>query len=122
MSKTRIFAIVLILFVIVGVSTNPPKEEIDLVLNQKATHIIKQQLGYKETMAVDLAMQLFGNKIIDELVANNVVVENYFLCSVIKIKWSGEETWIGVAAFKNVWLSSKVDEKVDEIIKVLKAL
>lgn len=112
----------MILSILISVVTNPPKEEIESVLNQKAASIIKQQFGYKEGMAVDLAMKLFGDKVIDEFVANNVVVENYYLCSIIRIKWSGEEAIIGAAGFNNVWLSPKIDRKIDEIITVLKSL
>lgn len=122
MSKTRIFALVLISVLIGSVLTNPPKEEVEAALAQKANTIIKQQFGYQDQLAVDLAMQLVGDKMIHDLIERNIVIENYFLCSIIKVKWSGEETIVGVSAFKNVWLSGKTDKKIDDIIQVLQSL
>jgi hypothetical protein len=55
-------------------------------------------------------------------VETNVVIRNYYLFSTVSIKWQGEETPIGGGAFKTIWFSPTIDEKVDEIIGVLKDL
>ncbi|MNF05923.1 hypothetical protein D3C80_2057620 [compost metagenome] len=67
-------------------------------------------------------MQLFGNKLVDSFVQNSVVIDNYYLFSLTKIKWQGTEQIIGGGAFKQIWLSPKIDEKADEIIAALKKI
>lgn len=122
MSKTRIFALSVVVLMLICILTNPSKEQIENTVSNKATSIIKKQLGYQDQGALDLAMGLFGNKIVNEFVGNNIIVNNYYLFSLVKIKWQGEETTIGVGGLKKVWLSSKIDEKTDEIIHILKSL
>lgn len=122
MSKTRIFALSVVALMLICILTNPSKEQIENTVSNKATSIIKKQLGYQDQGALDLAMGLFGNKIVNEFVGNNIIVNNYYLFSLVKIKWQGEETTIGVGGLKKVWLSSKIDEKTDEIIHILKSL
>lgn len=107
---------------LICIFTNPSKEEIENTIAQKATTIIKTQLHYKDQGAVDLAMSLFGNKIADRFIENNIIITNYYLFSLVKIKWQDEESIIGGGALKNVWLSPKIDEKTDEIISILKSL
>lgn len=122
MSKTRIFALATVAFMLICIFTNPSKEEFEEAITQKATNIIKDQLHYKDQGAVDLAMNLFGNKIVSNFVQNNVRIDNYYLFSIVKINWQGEETPIGGGALKNVWFSPKIDEKTNEIIGVLKSM
>lgn len=122
MSKTRIFALATVAFMLICIFTNPSKEEFEEAITQKATNIIKDQLHYKDQGAVDLAMNLFGNKIVSNFVQNNVRIDNYYLFSIVKINWQGEETPIGGGVLKNVWFSPKIDEKTNEIIGVLKSM
>lgn len=122
MSKTRIFALAMVAFLLVCILTNPSKEQFEKAITEKATHIIKTQLQYQDKGAVDLAMSLFGNKIVNRFVETNVIIENYYLFTLVKIKWQGEENIIGGGALKKVWLSPKIDEKTDEIISTLKSL
>lgn len=122
MSKTRLFALITVAFMLICILTNPSKEKFEEVIADKATTIIKQQLQYEDQDAVTLAMNLFGNKVVDRFIENNIIVENYYLFSIVKIKWEGQETPIGGGAIKTVWLSPKIDEKTDEIIGILKSL
>jgi len=122
MSKTRIFALILVAFMLICIFTNPSKEQFEEAIAQKASTLIKQQLQYEDQNAVRLAMSLFGDKVVDNFVSNNIVIENYYLFSVAKIKWQSEETPIGGGALKTIWLSPKIDEKADEIISILKSL
>lgn len=122
MSKTRLFALIIVAFMLICIITNPSKEQFEKTISQKATAILKEQLKYEDQNAVDLAMTLFGNKIVDEFVSNNIVIDNYYLFSVVKIKWESQITPIGGGAIKTVWLSPKIEEKTNEIIGVLKSL
>ena len=122
MSKTRIFALIAIGIILAAILTNPGRQEFESVLTKKAKDILQKQLRYQHDDAVQLGMTLFGNKLVQGFVENNVVIKNYYLFSIIHIKCQGEETPIGGGAFKQVWLSPQIDEKVDEVIQALKRL
>ncbi len=122
MSKTRIFALLSIGIILAAILTNPSRQEFEVVLTTKAKEILKKQLEYQHDDAVQLGMALFGDKLVHSFVDNNIVIKNYYLFSLVQIKWQGEETPIGGGAFKHIWLSPKIDEKVDEIINTLKSL
>ncbi|TJZ62284.1 DUF4359 domain-containing protein [Sphingobacterium olei] len=122
MSKTRIFALIIIVVMLAAILTNPKEEEFYLAVKEKATTLVEKELNYEHQDALNLGMTLFGNRIVDEFVTNNVRIKNYYLFSVVSLKWQGEETPIGGGAFKNIWFSSKIDEKSEEIVGILKRL
>ncbi len=122
MSKTRIFALLVIAIILAAILTNPSKEKFETAISSKAEQILRKQLDYQHQDAVQLGMTLFGDRLVKDFVNNNVVIENYYLFSLAKIKWQGETTPIGGGAFRQVWLTSKIDEKADEIIGTLKDL
>lgn len=122
MSKTRIFALVLIGIMIGAILTNPKKEEFESAVKDKAKSLLKSQLKYENQDAIELGMALFGDRVVQEFVQNNVIIENYYLFSLVKIRWQGEDTPIGGGAFKKVWLSPEIDKKADEIVGILKNL
>ena len=122
MSKTRIFALTMVAIMLAAILSNPKKERIQDAVRQKATSLLEEQLHYKDREAMQLGMTLFGNKVVNDFVEQNVIVENYYLFSLAKIRWQGQETPIGGGAFTMVWLSPKIDEKADEIISILKNL
>lgn len=122
MSKTRIFAFFMIALLLGAILTNPSKEDFDKTVAHKATDLMKKQLKYENEDAIQLGMTLFGDKLVKDFVEKSVIVDNYWLFSVVNISWQGEKQPIGGGAFKTVWLSPKIDEKADEIIRVLKKL
>lgn len=122
MSKTRIFAITMLILIGAAIFTNPKKEEFDSIVKNKATELVKKELNYEHQDALELGMTLFGNKMVDDFVEKNVIVDNYYLFSTVSINWQGEKTPIGGGVFKTIWLSPKIDEKADEIISILKKL
>lgn len=107
---------------LICVLTNPSKEKFEEVITQKATSIIKKQLQFEDPAAVDLAMSLYGNKIVNKFVSDNVIIKNYYLFTLVQIKWQSEDLTIGGGAIQTVWLSPQIDEKIDEITGVLKSL
>lgn len=122
MSKTRIFALILLALLVIGILLNPTKEQLEDAVKTKAISLVEQQLGFNDQDALKLGMNLYGNKLVQDFVEKNVVVTNYYLFSLVKIRWQSQETPIGGGAFKTIWLSPKIDEKADEIITVLKSL
>lgn len=122
MSKTRIFALLLFGIMIAAILTNPKEEEIETVVKEKAKSLLADQLKYENQDAVQLGMTLFGDRVVREFVQNNVIIENYYLFSLVKIRWQGENTPIGGGAFTKIWLSPEIDKKADEIVGILKNL
>lgn len=122
MSKTRIFALVMLSLILGSILTNPPREQFEKVIKAKATNILEKQLKYKDKDALRLGMTLFGDKITQDFIDRSITVHNYYLFSIVKLRWQNTEGPIGVGAFKTVWLSPKIDEKADEIIAILKNL
>lgn len=120
MNKKRIFALIIICAAVAAIWTNPKKEQHERVVKEKAEYLLKNQLGKKEQGFFDIGMQLFGKNMVEDFISKNVVVTNYYLFSLTKIKWDGKDNTVGVGAFEHVWLSPKIDEKADEIIAHIK--
>jgi len=120
MSKTRIFALSLVAIMLIAVFTNPSKEKIESKLADKAKEILKKQLQYEHQDAVDLGMMLFGDQVVSEFINSYTTTSNYYLFSLSKINWNGEQVIIGGGAFSQVWISPKLDEKADQLINALK--
>lgn len=122
MSKTRIFALVGIVVLVVAFLTNPSQERQEEVLRAKAKELLTSQLDYEHEDAVQLGMMLFGDRVIDEFLINNVQIKNYYLFSLIEISWQAEKQVVGGGALGQVWLSPKIDTEADKIIRTLKDL
>ncbi|MFD2743377.1 MULTISPECIES: DUF4359 domain-containing protein [Sphingobacterium] len=122
MSKTRIFALVGIVVLVAAFLTNPSKERHEEVLRAKAKELLTSQLDYKQEDAVQLGMMLFGDRIINEFLANNVRIKNYYLFSLTEIKRQAESQVVGGGALGFVWLSPKIDAEADKIIRMIKDL
>lgn len=122
MSKKRLFALIIVVLILTAVITNPSAEKHEEAIKEKATSILKQQLNYENEDAIQLGMTLFGDRIVKEFVQSNVVIKNYYLFSLVNVRWQSDETTIGVGVFGKIWLSSQIDEEVDKIIRVLKEL
>lgn len=123
MSKTRIFALSLIAIMLVAFVTNPSKEEQEARVKEKALALMKAAASDKDKKnneLVDFGVQLFGNVLVDQFIQNNVKVYNYYFFSLTKIRWEGKESTIGGGAFKQIWLSPKIDEKAKEIVTAIK--
>lgn len=122
MSKTRIFALVMLALILGSILTNPPREQFEQVIKTKATEILEKQLSYNDKDALRLGMTLFGDKIAQDFIDQSISVQNYYLFSVARLRWQNTSLPIGIGAFKTIWLSPKIDEKADEIITILKNL
>src|SRR5690606_22418249 len=90
MSKTRIFAISMIVLMLIAFFSNPKQEQHEKIVREKAILLLKQQAGKQHEQIVDFGIQLFGNTLIDQFMQNHVKVENYYLFSLTKIRRSEE--------------------------------
>ena len=120
MSKTRIFALSMIILMLIAFFSNPKQEQHEKIVREKAIVLLKQQAGKQNEQVVDFGIQLFGNTLIDQFMQNHVRIENYYLFSLTKIRVGHQENTIGGGLFGTVWLSPKIDEKAAEIAKMIK--
>ena len=120
MSKTRIFALGMVLLMLIAFFTNPKKEQHEKIVREKAIALLKQQAGKKNEKVVDFGIQLFGNTLVDQFIQNHVTVENYYLFSLTKIRTTTQQNTIGGGALGTIWLSPKIDQKAAEIAKMIK--
>ncbi|PRD53820.1 DUF4359 domain-containing protein [Sphingobacterium gobiense] len=120
MSKTRIFALSMIVLMLIAFFSNPKQEQHEKIVREKAIMLLKQQAGKQNEQVVDFGIQLFGNTLIDQFMQNHVKIENYYLFSITKIQIGRQENTIGGGAFGSIWLSPKIDEKATEIAKMIK--
>ncbi|HLT87650.1 MAG TPA: DUF4359 domain-containing protein [Sphingobacterium sp.] len=120
MSKTRIFALSMVVLMLIAFFSNPKQEQHEKIVREKAIVLLKQQAGKQNEQVVDFGIQLFGNTLIDQFMQNHVRIENYYLFSLTKIRVGHQENTIGGGLFGTVWLSPKIDEKAAEIAKMIK--
>lgn len=122
MSKKRIFALLAVAIIVLAVWTNPKREAHYLAVKEKATSLVSAQMGSKENDLLAFGMQLFGHNLVDQFTQKYVSIDNYYLFSLTQVRWQGQETVVAVGAFNKIWFSSKIDDKFNEIIAVLKQL
>lgn len=120
MSGKRIFAFIMIALFLAAFSLNPTKEELKFELRNKVTKALKKELGIKHADAYELAMTLYGNELVTKVMNNYLQTKNYYLFSTVEITWQGDKAVLGGGAFKQIWFSDKIDEKIREVIEVLK--
>lgn len=118
--KTRIFALGVITLMLVAFFSNPKNEQHERAIKDKATSLLKQQVGKQDRKVLDVGIKLFGSTLIDRFMRNHVQIENYYLFSLIKIRIGQENHTLGGGAFGTIWLSPKIDEKVAEIAAIIK--
>ena len=120
MSKTRIFALCVVAFMLIAVFTNPSTEQHHQAVKAKVADLLKEEAGDADKGMVEFGMHLFGNTLVQQFMDQHVKVENYYLFSITKISWQRKETIIGGGAFKHIFLSPKIDEKASEIVRMIK--
>lgn len=103
-----------------AVFTNPTAEQHEKKVKEKALALLKEETGKDGKAVVDLGLQLFGSTLVDQFLQNHIQVDNYYLFSLTKIRWENKETIIGGGAFKQIWLSPKIDDKTKEIVAIIK--
>jgi hypothetical protein len=78
---------------------------------------MKQNLTEKDNEWEQLGQafgMMLGGALVDRIVDNFVSTDNYVLFSTTKVSWEGKTKIIGIGAFGNVFISSKLDEAINE--------
>lgn len=121
MRRNNIFLVAIGLILLVAVLTNPNQDRHKEVIRSKFNSYIQKSMseGLSESQneweqAGQVLGMMLGGALIDGIISNIVTTDNYVLFSTTKINWEGESKVIGVGVFGNVFLTSKIDEALDE--------
>ena len=109
------------LLLLVAVMTNPNqvvheealKAKVNSYLQKSMTDELSESNNEWEQAGQALGF-LLGGAIIDKVITNVVTVDNYVGFSTTKISWGGESRVVGIGIFGNVFLTSKLDEALNE--------
>jgi hypothetical protein len=111
-SKQKILAIVSVILLI-AFFTNPNQAAHQEKVKSTITSFYQKQLKENKTSSsngFEALGNLLGTSFINTMVENAVTCDNYFLFSVTKINYEGQEKSIGYGVLGNIFLSSKVEE------------
>lgn len=109
------------LLILIAVLTNPSQEVHEEALKAKLNLYLQNSMseGSAETnneweKAGNALGFMLGGAIIEGVVSNVVTIDNYVVFSFTRISWGGESKVIGVGVFGNVFLTSKLDEVLNQ--------
>ncbi len=116
---TVLIAIGLIL--LVAVLTNPNQDRHKEVLRAKFNSYMQKSMSERHTesgneweQAGQALGMMLGGALIDGIISNLVITDNYVIFSTTKMTWKGESKVIGVGVFGNVFLTNKIDKALNE--------
>lgn len=121
MKKNYLVLAIVGVIVFVAILTNPNqdrhKEVIKNKLNSYLQKSMKESLTKSDNeweQAGQALGMMFGGALVDRIIDNLVSTDNFVLFSTTKISWEGETKIIGIGAFGNVFMTSKLDEAMNE--------
>lgn len=126
MSKPLLILILSLFTVLVLILTNPSEEMHKSAVKAKLTVYMQKQL--KEQMPTMSAGgrllqglgSLFSGTVVDQIISTGVTRSNYLLFSTTKFTYQGEPKTLGLGILGNVYLSSKIDEVLQDPIGIRK--
>lgn len=120
MKKSYIILGIIGLVLIVAVITNPNQDRHKEVLKTKLNAYMHQSLNATQTESGDEWAQagqalglMMGGVMIENIIANMVSTDNYVLFSLTKINVDGKSKVVGIGAFGNVFLTSKLNDELN---------
>ena len=113
MRKATYFVIlILVALVVIAYLTNPDERQHQAAAKEKLHQIADNLLakygiepGFISGLGIDITDQF-----LDKLIESHITVDNYFLFSTTNIEWEGQSQIIGIGIFKQVFISNKADE------------
>lgn len=121
MKRNYIGLIAIGLILLVAVLTNPNQDRHKEVIKAKFNSYMQKSMseGLSESdneweKAGQALGMMLGGALIDGIISNIVSTDNYVIFSTTKMTWEGKSKVIGVGVFGNVFLTSEIDEALDE--------
>lgn len=120
MKKSYLILVIVDVIALVAILTNPNqdrhKEVIKNKLNSYMQKSIKENLTETDDKWKNAGQAIgimLGGALIDRIIDNLISTDNYVLFSTTKISWEGKTKVIGIGAFGNVFITSKLDEALN---------
>lgn len=118
MKKILVF-IVFIVIALVGVITCPQKDVhkvtlMNLVNVALDTELIKKASS-EEEKGLALLGSIIGSEIAEYVIDKKLMIDNYFVCSIGRIVFDGEEKVVSVGVFNHVF--TMLEDKLKEDLK-----
>ena len=128
MKRIHLTLIVIGIIVLVAVLTNPSQDKHREAIKSKLNAYLQQSMkeSLKETdneweQAGQALGLMIGGAFVDRIIDNLISTENYVIFSTTKMTWDGQTKVVGIGAFGNVFLTSKVDDALnDSLLKNIK--
>lgn len=121
MKKNYVFLGIIGLIIIIAVITNPNQDRHKEVIKTKLNTYIQKSMNEKQTetnnkweQAGQVLGMMISGAIIDPIIDNLVSTDNYVLFSTTKITWDGKTKIVGIGAFGNVFLTSQLNDALNE--------
>lgn len=121
MKRKNIMLIAIGVVLLVAVITNPNKDRHKEVIKEKFNSYMQKSMaeGLSNSdneweQAGEALGLMLGGALIDGIISNIVTTDNYVIFSTTKITWEGKSKIIGVGVFGNVFLTSKIDDALNE--------
>jgi len=111
MKKLKRLFVLLLIVAVAAFITNPSEDDHKDAVKEKFGEAMKESMGSATTdfekLGQDIGM-VFGGALKDQLVESMLISENYYVFSLSKVRWMGEEKLVSVGAFRYVFVSNKV--------------
>jgi hypothetical protein len=121
MKRNQIIIIIIILITTLAILTNPSSQNHKEAIKTKLTVFMQKSIANNSKATTNEWEQagqalgaMLGGAIIEKIIENLVSTDNYILFSTTKITWEGETRIIGIGAFGNVFLTSKLETALNE--------
>ena len=107
---------ILALILIIASFTNPKEGQHKEILNTKLNILIQKNMEKEQQptnewgqMGQELALKL-GTVMVNNIIDKMVIIDNYFIFSITKIKKDDKTKLIVIGAFGNVFFTKKLDD------------
>lgn len=121
MKKNYLFFTITGVITLIAILTNPNQDRHKEVIKNKLNSYMQKSMKQNQTktdnewgQAGETLGMMLGDALIDKIIDNIVSTDNYVLFSTTKISWEGETKIIGIGAFGNVFITSKLDDAMNE--------
>jgi len=105
--KTLIWVSALAVIIIALIATCPDKQKHTEALQELTASLINDVVGNYDADGYELIGAYIGNRILDAFIDDNLYVDNYFLFSVGKMTYEGEENPVSFGIFNHVFSKSR---------------
>lgn len=107
MKKFGILIIILVLIALVGVATCPDRQAHEEAISEVIDNYVKDKNASEATDLLSSFCNSLETKLVRLVMEENLEVENYFVCSIGRIEWEGEEKVVSVGLLGHIFTAKE---------------